>query len=64
MLKPEEIEEVTIQSLPEPWKSGLLTQEIGLLDIPEDVFRAAMLEGIRRYHKQKEYAVMTEATCL
>lgn len=64
MLTPEDFEEVTIQTLPEPWKSALLCQEIGLLDIPEDVFRESMLEGLRRYYKQKEYACVTEMTGL
>lgn len=60
----DQIEEVTIQCLPEPWKQALLDQSIGLFDIPDEIVQTAMLEGIRRYYKQEEYSCVAASASL
>jgi hypothetical protein len=60
----DQIEEVTIQCPPESWKQALLNQDIGLFDIPDEVVQTAMLEGIRRYYKQEEYACVAASADL
>ncbi len=42
---PELLEEVTIDSLPKPWKNQVKEEEIDLSDIPKDIALKAMLEG-------------------
>jgi hypothetical protein len=64
MIGLDEIEELTIQCLPSNWRRLLLSQEIGLFDIPEDVVQEAMLEGIRRHYKQEEYAYIAASAGL
>lgn len=46
---PEELDEVTTNFLPEPWKSQVENDEIGLSDVPEDIRFKAMDEGVEDY---------------
>jgi len=64
MFEFDDIEELTIQCLPSNWKKLLLSQEIGLFDIPKNVVQEAMLEGIRRHYKQEEYACVAASASL
>lgn len=43
---PEELESVTIDSLPEPWKSMVENGEMEFEDVPEDILYEAMEEGV------------------
>ncbi len=42
---PELLEEVTISSLPEEWRSQIEAGSIGLNDVPEDIMHRAMMDG-------------------
>ena len=46
---PEELDEVTTNCLPEPWKSQVENNEIELSDVPEDIRFKAMDEGTSDY---------------
>lgn len=46
---PEELEQVTIDSLPEPWKSKVKAEKISLSDVPKEVAHKAMVEGTENY---------------
>ncbi len=46
---PEKLDEITIDFLPEPWKTQVKSEEIELCDVPEDVRFKAMQEGEEDY---------------
>jgi len=46
---PEDLEQVTINALPEPWISQVRAKEISLSDVPKDISHKAMIEGTEKY---------------
>jgi len=46
---PEKLEEITIDFLPEPWKTRVKSEEIELDTVPEDIRFKAMTEGTEDY---------------
>lgn len=46
---PEELEEVTVENLPEPYKSMVENEEMYYGDVPQDILGKAMDEGVADY---------------
>ena len=48
--QPEKLDEVTIEHLPLFWKNKVLSEEIELEGVPEDIRFKAMDEGVAEFH--------------
>lgn len=50
---PEELEELTIRNLPEPWKTQVEEEEIYLTDVPQDLVFEAQRIGVEDYWAER-----------
>ena len=46
---PEKLKEVTINALPEPWRTEVKSYDILLDDVPDDIRHKAMMKGTEDY---------------
>jgi hypothetical protein len=56
---PELLDEITIDALPEPWKTMVIEDEIDLYAVPDHIYGKAMSDGLANYwSKQIDDAMM------